>query len=450
LPKTPIGRDYLNARYYESARGQFISQDPVFWEIGLTQDGKAALSNPQALNSYGYANDNPITGKDPNGRCPTCGLAIIGAGAGLAGQYGYDVYNNVQSNGFSASAFYSNLSPPQTYLTRAFQGAIIGATGGAASTYLTSVGLVGQSAIAGGVSGAVGAGGNAWLGDKITAQSVITDAVIGALTFGFGEIVPKVRGANPKLLTDAFFFGQHTLQSAARLGVGGISTYTSQLVGGFNFSNSSQGAAKALGVGNTGTGKFVGTYNFGPGVGTYDFGRDTWVAPSQSTPATTKRRLRRRVIRKGNATIYKPKLSAMGGGLFVLAILFFGLTLPLIIEGAPVPIERLLGLAMFWVIGIALTIVPVSFKLEVGDDYITTCFAGFRMKKIYASDVKKIKYENITAWGISMGKGIKIWTKDDGKRGFVIKPTWAFDASIGESAYGEEAIAHARRVLERL
>jgi RHS repeat-associated protein len=62
------GLDYLNARYYSSDRGQFISQDPVFWEIGITQDGTNALSNPQALNSYGYANDNPITGKDPSGR----------------------------------------------------------------------------------------------------------------------------------------------------------------------------------------------------------------------------------------------------------------------------------------------------------------------------------------------------------------------------------------------
>jgi hypothetical protein len=48
--------------------GSSSLKTPVFWEIGQSQDGKNALSNPQALNSYGYANDNPITGKDPNGR----------------------------------------------------------------------------------------------------------------------------------------------------------------------------------------------------------------------------------------------------------------------------------------------------------------------------------------------------------------------------------------------
>jgi RHS repeat-associated protein len=60
--------DYLNARYYSSDRGQFMTQDPVFWEIGQSQDGKDALANPQSLNSYSYANDNPISYKDPNGR----------------------------------------------------------------------------------------------------------------------------------------------------------------------------------------------------------------------------------------------------------------------------------------------------------------------------------------------------------------------------------------------
>ena len=55
--------DYLNARYYDSARGQFLSQDPVFWEDPKKQD----LRNPQSLNSYAYANDNPITGSNLTG-----------------------------------------------------------------------------------------------------------------------------------------------------------------------------------------------------------------------------------------------------------------------------------------------------------------------------------------------------------------------------------------------
>lgn len=64
----PVDLSYLNNRYLQNNRGQFVSQDPVFWEIGQTRDGKAALLNPQSQNSYSYAGDNPITQNDPNGR----------------------------------------------------------------------------------------------------------------------------------------------------------------------------------------------------------------------------------------------------------------------------------------------------------------------------------------------------------------------------------------------
>ena len=62
------GLSYMNARYYSPAQGQFISQDPVFWEIGLTQDGRNALANRQTVHAYAYSADNPITNKDPSGR----------------------------------------------------------------------------------------------------------------------------------------------------------------------------------------------------------------------------------------------------------------------------------------------------------------------------------------------------------------------------------------------
>jgi hypothetical protein len=86
---------------------------------------------------------------------------------------------------------------------------------------------------------------------------------------------------------------------------------------------------------------------------------------------------RNRMLKKGNITIYKAKFSVIGGGLVVLPLLSFGLTLPLIVEGAPVPLGQLLGLATFWLLGIALTVVPLGARLEVGEDYVKTYLFGF-------------------------------------------------------------------------
>jgi RHS repeat-associated protein len=71
----------MQARYQNSSRGQFISEDPVFWEVGQTKDGMNILWNPQSLNSYAYANDNPITGKDPDGRLGEQALPVVASAA---------------------------------------------------------------------------------------------------------------------------------------------------------------------------------------------------------------------------------------------------------------------------------------------------------------------------------------------------------------------------------
>jgi RHS repeat-associated protein len=76
---------YLNARYYDDSRGQFISEDPVFLNIGslgaeqLAQRKlKDILIDPQQLNSYSYAEDNPVTVKDPSGLITTNTAAVLG------------------------------------------------------------------------------------------------------------------------------------------------------------------------------------------------------------------------------------------------------------------------------------------------------------------------------------------------------------------------------------
>ncbi len=58
-PETNLS--YLNARYYSGSQGQFLSEDPVFWSQ------KMNLQSPQSLNSYSYADDNPINRSDPLG-----------------------------------------------------------------------------------------------------------------------------------------------------------------------------------------------------------------------------------------------------------------------------------------------------------------------------------------------------------------------------------------------
>ena len=75
---------YLNARYYQGSRGQFMSQDPVFLALGdpqrsnsiSQQEFAAILSDPQALNAYSYAQGNPILNKDPTGNCIRCVYAL--------------------------------------------------------------------------------------------------------------------------------------------------------------------------------------------------------------------------------------------------------------------------------------------------------------------------------------------------------------------------------------
>src|SRR3989338_8370539 len=69
---------YLNARYYSGDEGKFLSQDPVFWENPASQN----LENPQSLNSYSYALNNPINESDPSGEDPLDTISnFVGAAA---------------------------------------------------------------------------------------------------------------------------------------------------------------------------------------------------------------------------------------------------------------------------------------------------------------------------------------------------------------------------------
>jgi RHS repeat-associated protein len=59
LPFGPAesGLDYFGARYFSGAQGRFTSPDPLGGE----------LANPQSLNRYSYALNNPLRFTDPTG-----------------------------------------------------------------------------------------------------------------------------------------------------------------------------------------------------------------------------------------------------------------------------------------------------------------------------------------------------------------------------------------------
>ena len=67
----PTGLTHLGAREYDPDTGRFISVDPLVDQ-----------SDPQQMNGYTYANNNPVTHADPDGLCPPdiCGAGYVPVG----------------------------------------------------------------------------------------------------------------------------------------------------------------------------------------------------------------------------------------------------------------------------------------------------------------------------------------------------------------------------------
>jgi len=59
---TAVGLNYLNARYYNGTIAKFLSPDPV-----STTTPEQILQDPQQLNLYSYARNNPLIYKDDGG-----------------------------------------------------------------------------------------------------------------------------------------------------------------------------------------------------------------------------------------------------------------------------------------------------------------------------------------------------------------------------------------------
>jgi RHS repeat-associated protein len=95
------GLNYAGARYYAGKTGRFISQDPANLRLGInekTELGKI-LTNPQLLNTYSYAGNDPVNNTDDNGelslRAALTNPFAIPASLGLSAiaEFGGNNYN---------------------------------------------------------------------------------------------------------------------------------------------------------------------------------------------------------------------------------------------------------------------------------------------------------------------------------------------------------------------
>ena len=193
------GLDYLNARYYDSSRGQFLSQDPIFLSSSSSQN----FGDPQSLNSYSYSEGNPIIKEDPSGKCieDGCVVEIIGLGtvAGGAGGALEQALSDIQ---------HGQVSSPSTYAASIGKGAFVGGTVAAAGIFdVGAVALGGISALANGL-GTVAE--NQALGNRNNWGDIALDSAITGVTGGILEgVTPGVPGRIPNLFSEAFFTGSH-------------------------------------------------------------------------------------------------------------------------------------------------------------------------------------------------------------------------------------------------
>jgi RHS repeat-associated protein len=240
----------MQARYQNSSRGQFISEDPIF----LGNPSQQNLTDPQSLNSYSYADDNPVVKKDPNGQCPTClvvgGAVVLGAVGGVAQQGLSDVVSDYGTYGLNVQDY--QFSPAKDYAHSAFSGAALGlaiSTGGAFGLGAVSLGVI--------------AGGGTAVSDAVKDQyvdqvpldpsSIGFDSVTAGLTAGLIEATPKIPGAKPKTLVTSLLTGSHATNNLLRTTVGTVS-------GGFSsglyssYTNFSRSSGNGLGTSNSASG----------------------------------------------------------------------------------------------------------------------------------------------------------------------------------------------------
>ncbi|MCX6785205.1 MAG: RHS repeat-associated core domain-containing protein [Candidatus Komeilibacteria bacterium] len=131
---------YYEARYYDGSIGRFISQDPLHLALGNAaqfkqlagQDIQKYLMDPQQLNAYSYASNNPLKNIDPTGQFSLNLSGLLPQNTQIAiGNWANNAYNN------SSVARYALDHPYQAGVAMGLAGGAAAYTGAAGLTALS-------------------------------------------------------------------------------------------------------------------------------------------------------------------------------------------------------------------------------------------------------------------------------------------------------------------------
>jgi RHS repeat-associated protein len=283
--------NYLNARYYDGNRGQFLSEDPNFITIA------SGYANPQRYNAYSYGRDNPIAFLDNTGfdSAYFASRPVLFVGRHIYEAYSIDAQsvanqlnigvptpNNVsKDNPFNFTLGFEPSDPDRAYGTGTGSNLILSVESGYGNSFPMGGGDY-KDASSHGFSSAYG---QLSLGiyanyAQLANASVKAGAIISAGQtpyFGLGDILYAITlrnytNSNGAMHTVAMSTGQTSQfnQVAGGVGMAAVPGKSDVISGGQSISGGTTLIGNSMGP-------FIGTYNFGPGVGTYDFGKQSWV-----------------------------------------------------------------------------------------------------------------------------------------------------------------------------
>jgi hypothetical protein len=129
---TGVVHALLQARYYDGSKGEFLAVGNRDQVRQLSQqDQQQFLTDPQQMNSYSYASDNPISKSDPSGGGPELIPLILGA----VELYGWAMNGIDTYNAYNADIAYRSVSSSNDKAQTSTQFAYDGLQGAIASAF---------------------------------------------------------------------------------------------------------------------------------------------------------------------------------------------------------------------------------------------------------------------------------------------------------------------------